>query len=125
MARRSGLGKGLSALIPTEIPGKPTSALREVPIGSIRPNPRQPRTYFDEEAMSALAASIRELGILQPVLVKELPGKPTPMSSSPVNGGGGPRGGPGSRPSPCWRRPKRGMCRASSRPSSRTYTGRT
>jgi ParB family chromosome partitioning protein len=75
MARRSGLGKGLSALIPTEIPGKPTSALREVPIGSIRPNTRQPRTYFDEEAMSALAASIRELGILQPVLVKELPGE--------------------------------------------------
>jgi ParB family chromosome partitioning protein len=75
MARRSGLGKGLGALIPTELPGQPTSALREVPIGNIRPNTRQPRTYFDEEAMSALAASIRELGILQPVLVKELPGE--------------------------------------------------
>ena len=75
MARRSGLGKGLGALIPTEIPGQSTSALREVPIGSIRPNTRQPRTYFDEEAMSALAASIRELGVLQPVLVKELPGE--------------------------------------------------
>src|ERR1700728_376658 len=75
MARRSGLGKGLGALIPTELPGQPTSALREVPIGNIRPNTRQPRTYFDEEAMSALAASIRELGVLQPVLVKELPGE--------------------------------------------------
>ena len=75
MARRSGLGKGLGALIPTELPGQSTSALREVPIGSIRPNTRQPRTYFDEEAMSALAASIRELGALQPVLVKELPGE--------------------------------------------------
>jgi len=75
MARRSGLGKGLGALIPTELPGQSTSALREVPIGSIRPNTRQPRTYFDEEAMSALAASIRELGVLQPVLVKELPGE--------------------------------------------------
>ncbi len=75
MARRSGLGKGLGALIPTEIPGQATSALREVPIGNIRPNTRQPRTYFDEEAMSALAASIRELGVLQPVLVKELPGE--------------------------------------------------
>jgi ParB family chromosome partitioning protein len=75
MARRSGLGKGLGALIPTEVPGQPTSALREVPIGNIRPNSRQPRTYFDEEAMSALAASIRELGVLQPVLVKELPGE--------------------------------------------------
>jgi ParB family transcriptional regulator, chromosome partitioning protein len=76
MARRSGLGKGLGALIPTELPGQPTSALREVPISNIRPNARQPRTYFDEEAMSALAASIRELGVLQPVLVKELPGEP-------------------------------------------------
>jgi len=75
MARRSGLGKGLGALIPTEVPGQPTSALREVPIGNIRPNSRQPRTYFDEEAMSALAASIRELGVLQPVLVKELAGE--------------------------------------------------
>jgi ParB family chromosome partitioning protein len=76
MARRSGLGKGLGALIPTEVPGQPTSALREVPIGNIRPNSRQPRTYFDEEAMSSLAASIRELGVLQPVLVKELPEEP-------------------------------------------------
>ena len=75
MARRSGLGKGLGALIPTDIPGQTRSALREVPIGNIRPNSRQPRTYFDEEAMSALAASIRELGVLQPVLVKELPGE--------------------------------------------------
>jgi ParB family chromosome partitioning protein len=76
MARRSGLGKGLGALIPTEVPGHAASALREVPIGSIRPNARQPRTYFDEEAMSSLAASIRELGVLQPVLVKEVPGEP-------------------------------------------------
>ncbi|HXR53932.1 MAG TPA: ParB/RepB/Spo0J family partition protein [Acidimicrobiales bacterium] len=75
MARRSGLGKGLGALIPSELPGQTTSALREVPIGNIRPNTRQPRSYFDEEAMSALAASIRELGVLQPVLVKELPGE--------------------------------------------------
>lgn len=75
MARRSGLGRGLGALIPTELPGQEGSALREVPIGSIRPNTRQPRTYFDEEAMASLAASIRELGVLQPVLVKELPGE--------------------------------------------------
>ena len=62
MARRSGLGKGLGALIPTEAVGERSSALREVPIASIRPNPLQPRTYFDEESMSSLAASIRELG---------------------------------------------------------------
>jgi ParB family chromosome partitioning protein len=71
MARRSGLGKGLSALIPPEV-GSQRSALREVPISSIRPNSLQPRAHFDEEAMSSLAASIRELGLLQPVLVREM-----------------------------------------------------
>ncbi len=72
MARRSGLGKGLSALIPTEVTGDRSTALREVPITGIRPNPRQPRQNFDEDTMSSLAASIRELGVLQPVLVREV-----------------------------------------------------
>ena len=72
MARRSGLGKGLSALIPTEVVGDRTSVLREVPIGSIKPNPRQPRVNFDEDTMSSLAASIKELGVLQPVLVRQV-----------------------------------------------------
>jgi ParB family transcriptional regulator, chromosome partitioning protein len=72
VARRSGLGKGLSALIPTEVVGDRSSALREVPIGSIKPNPRQPRVNFDEDTMSSLAASIKELGILQPVLVRQI-----------------------------------------------------
>ena len=75
MARRSGLGKGLSALIPTEVMGDRTSALREVPIGNIKPNPRQPRINFDEETMSSLAASIKELGVLQPVLVRRIGGE--------------------------------------------------
>jgi ParB family transcriptional regulator, chromosome partitioning protein len=75
VARRSGLGKGLSALIPTEVTGDRTSALREVPIGNIRPNPRQPRINFDEETMSSLAASIKELGVLQPVLVRRIGGE--------------------------------------------------
>jgi ParB family transcriptional regulator, chromosome partitioning protein len=75
MARRSGLGKGLGALIPTEAVGDRDSALREVPIASIRPNALQPREHFDEEAMSALAASIRELGVLQPVLVRAVDGE--------------------------------------------------
>lgn len=74
MARRSGLGKGLSALIPTEVVGDRSSALREVPIGSIKPNPRQPRVNFDEDTMAALAASIKELGVLQPVLVRQIGG---------------------------------------------------
>lgn len=75
MARRSGLGKGLSALIPTEVTGDRTSALREVPIANIKPNPRQPRVNFDEETMSSLAASIKELGVLQPVLVRRIGGE--------------------------------------------------
>ncbi len=74
MARRSGLGKGLSALIPSEVTGDRSTALREVPIGSIKPNPRQPRLTFDEESMSSLAASIKELGVLQPVLVRQIGG---------------------------------------------------
>ena len=72
MARRSGLGKGLSALIPSEATGETDSLLRVVPISHIRPNAYQPRSHFDEESMGALAASIREVGLLQPVLVRQL-----------------------------------------------------
>jgi ParB family chromosome partitioning protein len=72
VARRSGLGKGLGALIPTETRERGGSALRVVSMTSIRPNPLQPRTHFDEEAMSSLASSIREVGVLQPILVREL-----------------------------------------------------
>jgi ParB family transcriptional regulator, chromosome partitioning protein len=72
MARRSGLGKGLSALIPSEATGEADSALRVVPISHIKPNAFQPRSHFDEESMSSLAASIREVGLLQPVLVREV-----------------------------------------------------
>ncbi len=72
MARRSGLGKGLSALIPSEATGESDSLLRVVPISHIRPNSFQPRSHFDEESMASLAASIREVGLLQPVLVRQL-----------------------------------------------------
>ena len=72
MARRSGLGRGLGALIPTDITGEAGSALREVPVGSISPNPHQPRAYFDEEALASLTASVAELGVLQPILVREV-----------------------------------------------------
>jgi ParB family chromosome partitioning protein len=72
MARRSGLGKGLSALIPSEATGEADSLLRVVPISHIKPNEFQPRSHFDEESMAALAASIREVGLLQPVLVRQV-----------------------------------------------------
>ena len=73
-ARRSGLGKGLASLIPpgaTDADGV-DDALREVSVTSIVPNPGQPRAQFDEESLSELTASIRALGVLQPVLVREV-----------------------------------------------------
>jgi len=70
VARRSGLGRGLGALIPAGSSEWIDSAFQDLPITSILPNARQPRTAFDEEAMAALTASVRELGILQPVLVR-------------------------------------------------------
>ena len=71
MARRSGLGKGLGALIPTgEVANANTTALQEIACSAVRPNQHQPRNYFDEEALVSLSASIRELGVLQPILVR-------------------------------------------------------
>jgi len=72
VARRSGLGRGLGALIPTDITGDAGTGLREVPVGSISPNPHQPRAYFDEESLASLTASVAELGVLQPILVREV-----------------------------------------------------
>jgi ParB family chromosome partitioning protein len=72
VARRSGLGRGLGALIPTEFVNDRGSALADLPLSSIVPNPHQPRGDFDEELLASLAASIRELGVLQPVLVRQL-----------------------------------------------------
>jgi ParB family chromosome partitioning protein len=74
VARRSGLGKGLGALIPTEVTSDRSSALAEVPVAAVDPNPHQPRTHFDDELLGALAASIRELGVLQPILVRPADG---------------------------------------------------
>ena len=71
MGRRSGLGKGLGALLPDAGGGEPSdSALRELPTSQIHENRYQPRSVFDEDALEALTASIRELGVLQPVLVR-------------------------------------------------------
>ena len=69
--RRSGLGRGLGALIPTEVLTD-RGALAELAISAVRPNPRQPRAHFDEEALAALTASVREIGILQPILVRRI-----------------------------------------------------
>jgi ParB family chromosome partitioning protein len=72
VARPGGLGRGLGALIPSgDGAAAPILGLLEIPTGSIRPNSHQPREYFDEEGLNALAESIREVGVLQPVLVRE------------------------------------------------------
>jgi ParB family chromosome partitioning protein len=71
MARRGGLGKGLGALIPSG-PTDAVGGLREIEVSSIRPNQYQPRERFDEEQLSSLTESIREVGILQPILVRPM-----------------------------------------------------
>jgi ParB family chromosome partitioning protein len=75
MARRSGLGRGLDSLIPgssesSESPPVTGPGLTELAVGDIDPNPHQPRSHFDEETLASLAASVRELGVLQPILVR-------------------------------------------------------
>lgn len=71
MARRSGLGKGLGALIPSEVANADQEgALRDLAVSQIEPNRLQPRDHFDEASLVSLTASIAELGVLQPVLVR-------------------------------------------------------
>ena len=79
MVKRSALGRGLGALIndAAEDPKPRTeavSAIQELSLGDIYPNPYQPRTEFDEEALNELAASIRSIGIVQPITVRSVDG---------------------------------------------------
>ncbi len=67
--RRSGLGRGLEALIPKGEAAR--SGFAVIPIDRVSPNPHQPRAVFDEEALASLAASIIEVGVLQPIIVRE------------------------------------------------------
>ena len=73
---KTGLGKGLGALIPSTSPSiegsyyAETTGYQEVPIGSISVNPYQPRDVFNEDALNSLSLSIREVGVLQPVLIR-------------------------------------------------------
>jgi ParB family chromosome partitioning protein len=69
VAKRRALGRGLGALIPEGTAPPPVE--RRVPIAEIRPNPRQPRRFFDEERIVELAESIRQQGILQPLVVRK------------------------------------------------------
>jgi ParB family chromosome partitioning protein len=71
------MGRGLSAILSVSPAGEAGAApdeLRELPVDLIAPNPRQPRRRFEDEALQALAGSVRERGVLQPVLVRPVPG---------------------------------------------------
>jgi ParB family transcriptional regulator, chromosome partitioning protein len=79
VVRQSGLGKGLGALLPSGDLGATVSGgvsapsgirLADIPISEIRPNTYQPRSVFDDEGIASLAASIAEIGVLQPILVR-------------------------------------------------------
>ena len=71
-----GLGKGLGALLGDFAPPAPSSGgIRQVPIQRVEPNPNQPRSQFDGEALQALADSIAVHGIIQPLSVREMPGE--------------------------------------------------
>lgn len=84
MARKPGLGRGLTTLIPEGT--QPTDVMptvvvaegpfREIDIAAITPNLNQPRQHFDEESLAALSASIKSMGVLQPIMVRPVPNKP-------------------------------------------------
>ncbi len=106
--RKGGLGRGLAALIPTapvdtlvnDVASRPRrpgelhtppesvagqivdAVYQELPIAAIVPNPRQPRQVFDDEALAELAHSIKEFGLLQPIVVRALPAEPATGNSS-------------------------------------------
>jgi ParB family chromosome partitioning protein len=68
---KRGMGRGLAAILP-DAPAGDAGELRELPVDLIKPNPRQPRTRFDSEALAGLAASIEASGVVQPLLVRPL-----------------------------------------------------
>lgn len=70
--KRNALGRGLGSLISMDdTPARGSSAINEISLDQISPNPDQPRSSFDEEALAELASSIRELGIIQPLSLRK------------------------------------------------------
>lgn len=70
MTKRSGLGKGLSSLIPADVTTE-GAVYREIDVNDVVPNRYQPREHFDEETLAALTASVAEVGVIQPIVVRE------------------------------------------------------
>ena len=71
--KRNALGRGLDSLISMDdIQTGGSSAISEIELSQIQPNPEQPRTWFDEDSLEELASSIRELGIIQPLTLRKV-----------------------------------------------------
>lgn len=77
-AKQRGMGRGLAAILAADEPGEGggehRAELRTLPVELVVPNPKQPRRHFDQDALQALAGSIADRGVLQPILVRPLPG---------------------------------------------------
>ncbi len=71
MAKHKGLGRGLDALLAGDVENE-SNGLRMLPVGQLQPGKYQPRSYMDDDALNALAESIKSQGIMQPILVREL-----------------------------------------------------
>ena len=70
--KRNALGRGLDSLISMDdVPASGSTAINDIPLELITPNPDQPRTHFDNDALEELASSIRELGIIQPLSLRK------------------------------------------------------
>src|SRR3954466_10603459 len=90
MSAGRGMGRGLAAILSVSgEPGEDDIQLREVPLDLVVPNPRQPRRRFDEATLAGLAESLRQRGVLQPILVR--PGTGGTYQLAP---------GEGARPAP-------------------------
>jgi ParB family transcriptional regulator, chromosome partitioning protein len=74
VAERRGMGRGLAAILSVAPSDELEPELRELSVELIEPNPRQPRERFDEQALAGLADSVKERGVLQPVIVRPRPG---------------------------------------------------
>ena len=73
--KRNALGRGLDSLISMDdVPASGSSAINDIPLASISPNPDQPRINFDDESLEELAASIRQIGIIQPLSLRKTGG---------------------------------------------------
>src|SRR3954465_1003716 len=95
MSGSRGMGRGLAAILSvTGEVGEDDVHLRDVPVDLVVPNPRQPRRRFDEATLAGLAESLRQRGVLQPVLVRPVAGGAHELVAGEARGGGAEARGP-------------------------------